>query len=454
MATITNRKENSSRFSDIGILSHPVLIGSVIAAMLLLISSVPVTVDSDKLYVLLTISSALMIGILFVIRQNLSEKAKSHITEKKEAVEAQKKSMANLSAIIENTDSSIYSLDANYRYIAFNQILFNNLKNLYGLEIKEGDHVFAFLEKLEQEEAKDLKGKYSRALNGETIKFEREFNIGDFKKVADFSIYPIWQNTTVIGLSCFTRDITNQKREEVRNKQMTADLIQRNKDLEQFSYIVSHNLRGPVANILGLSNIIREISLSPGEKEKTRDYLFDAVKQLDVVITDLNQTLDVRRNILETKEEINFSELVDGIKSGMHICMEKRKASVHTDFSDVKGMFSVRSYIQNVFYNLISNSLKYAQPGIPPVINIKSENKENTLFIYFSDNGLGIDLELCMDKLFGLYQRFHTGSDGKGMGLFMVKTQVEAMGGKISLTSAVNKGTTVVLEFPSFRAGN
>lgn len=436
MATFTNTKKTRNPVPNATIVFHPILLGSVLAAVALvvLIGELPVNhMDLDKLYILLTIVSALMLLMLFVISRNISTRIKSEV---------------NLHAILEHTDVSIYSLDTNYRYVAFNRTQSDHLKLAYGLEIKPGDHVFEFLKKLDPGEAEVWKNIYSKALKGETLKFEKEFMIHEQKRYISFSIYPMWRNSTVIGVSCFAQDITEQKMKDALKKLMTADLVQRNKDLEQFSYIVSHNLRGPVANILGLSNVIQTIALSETEKEKTRNYLFDAVKQLDVVIQDLNLTLDIKRNIHETKEHIIFSEAVNGVRSGMEACIEKRRAVIITNFEAAKGMYAIKSYIHSIFYNLISNSLKYAQPGVPPVIIIKSEIKNNKLCLLFSDNGLGIDLELCQDKIFGLYHRFHSEIDGKGLGLFMVKTQVEAMDGKIGLYSKVNQGTEFRIEFP------
>jgi signal transduction histidine kinase len=103
--------------------------------------------------------------------------------------------------------------------------------------------------------------------------------------------------------------------------------------------------------------------------------------------------------------------------------------------------------LYSVFYNLISNSIKYCQKGVSCIIAIKSKLEKNKLTLIFKDNGMGIDLEKKGDQVFGLYKRFHTNIDGKGVGLFMVKTQVEALGGKISITSGVNKGTTFKIEF-------
>jgi PAS domain S-box-containing protein len=132
------------------------------------------------------------------------------ITERKNAEEYFRVSQSNLKAIIENTDAAIYSLDKNLRYIAFNQLLKNSMKELYNLEIHPGYHVFNFLGKLDPEEAASWKRIYSKALKGETVKFEKEFHFNHVFSCVSFSVHPIWENQEVIGLSCFTLDITKQ----------------------------------------------------------------------------------------------------------------------------------------------------------------------------------------------------------------------------------------------------
>ena len=103
--------------------------------------------------------------------------------------------------------------------------------------------------------------------------------------------------------------------------------------------------------------------------------------------------------------------------------------------------------MHSVFYNLITNSIKYRRPHVCCVINIKSSLIENGIELLFSDNGIGIDLGQRSEEVFGLYKRFHTNIEGKGIGLFMVKTQVEAIKGKISVCSEVNKGTAFKIKF-------
>ncbi|MEO8174108.1 MAG: PAS domain S-box protein, partial [Sediminibacterium sp.] len=134
------------------------------------------------------------------------------ITEIFESRESLHKSQSNLKAIIENTDATIYSLDREFRYITFNGLLHDNLQKLYGLDIKPGDNVYDFLEKLNPSEAREWEATYSKALEGEIVKFERNFSIGNYQSYFDFSIHPIWENKKVIGLSCFANDITEQKK--------------------------------------------------------------------------------------------------------------------------------------------------------------------------------------------------------------------------------------------------
>ena len=236
-----------------------------------------------------------------------------------------------------------------------------------------------------------------------------------------------------------------------QNKQkekMTADLIQRNKDLEQFTYIISHNLRAPVANIIGLSYRLQKLDLADDIKKQIVSGLSTSVNKLDEVIRDLNDILKIRQKVDESKQLINLTQFASDIHLSIEKMVENENADIVWDFTGADEIVTIKSYLHSIFYNLISNSLKYRQPGIPPEIHISSQKLNNKIILLFKDNGLGIDLPKLSDQVFGLYKRFHTDrAEGKGMGLYMVKTQVEAMGGKITINSEVNKGTEFKIEF-------
>ena len=237
-----------------------------------------------------------------------------------------------------------------------------------------------------------------------------------------------------------------EKRETERTK-MIGDIVQRNKDLEQFSYIVSHNLRAPVANILGLVDVIQNIGLNRQEEIKTTRYLAIAARNLDNVIMDINTILDLKHNVNEKKEIVVFEELLSQIKFSLDDAITYKMVQITSNFSAVKGMVTLKSYLYSIFYNLITNSIKYKQPGVKPVIDIYSSILKDKIRIVFKDNGLGIDLKKNGKYFFGLYKRFHNHIDGKGMGLYMVKAQVESLGGTITVSSEVNIGTEFRIEF-------
>lgn len=243
------------------------------------------------------------------------------------------------------------------------------------------------------------------------------------------------------------QNITSKKIIEEDREEMIANIIQHSKNLEQFTSIVSHNLRSPVANIMGLANLLKD-NITVEDRAKCELLLFESSKQLDNVLRDLNKILQIRSEVNEYKEIIYLQQLVDLIEFSIQNIIAKESASITTDFNEIASLTSIKSYLYSIFYNLITNSIKFKSAGIPPSISIKSIKQKNTIKIIFKDNGEGIDLDKNKSNVFGLYKRFNTIKEGKGLGLFMVKTQVEALGGKISVSSKPQVGTEFTIEIP------
>lgn len=254
-------------------------------------------------------------------------------------------------------------------------------------------------------------------------------------------------NESVRGIVANYRDVTERKEAELNEAQMTRDLVQRNKDLEQFAYIVSHNLRGPVANILGISNILRQPGTRESDRAEALEGIFIATSKLDEVILDLNRILDTKKEVNNQREIVVFRDIVDSIAVGIESIIQRNNVTILTDFTRVSSILTIRSFLQSIFYNLITNSIKYKQPDVDLVIRITSTPQDDGVRLVFADNGMGIDMKTQGSKVFGLYRRFHPKhAEGKGMGLFMVKTQVESLGGNISIYSEVDKGTEFTID--------
>ena len=139
--------------------------------------------------------------------------------------------------------------------------------------------------------------------------------------------------------------------------------------------------------------------------------------------------------------------MVSDIKLSIGNIIKMENVMILADFHEANEIIAIKSYVYSIFYNLISNSIKYRRKDVQPVIIITSKMHERELELVFKDNGLGIDLDKRGDQVFGLYKRFHTFVEGKGMGLYLVKTQVETLGGVIGVKSEVNKGTEFIISF-------
>lgn len=265
-------------------------------------------------------------------------------------------------------------------------------------------------------------------------------------------VYSTWgveydKNKKPIRIYGILQDITERKLAEIERTKMVNDLTQRNKDLEQFSYIISHNLRAPVANIIGASGALSDPGLNKKEKGELSNGINESARKLDSVINDLNNILQVKLETHVAKEKVFFPELVEDVKISIKDLISNNSVEIKYDFTGINNFFTLKPYLYSIFYNLISNSVKYRRQQIPCIIKIKSSLVKNKIELIFTDNGMGIDLKKRGDQVFGLYKRFHTNIEGKGMGLFMVKAQVEALGGKISIKSTENKGTEFKIEF-------
>ncbi len=244
-------------------------------------------------------------------------------------------------------------------------------------------------------------------------------------------------------------DLRNHELEDIVEKR-TKDLIQYIQQLEQFAFISSHNLRAPIARILGLGNLLEMKGLR--DSETIHKALIGCARDLDTVIKDLNAVLDIRQNNQIELTQVMLSEEMQKVRSSLSYQIIANQALIHDDFSEVDQVKTFRPYLQSILMNLISNGLKYRRLDVSPVITIKTLYKDNFVCIQVSDNGMGIDLEKYSDKLFMMYKRFHNHVEGKGLGLYMVKTQIETMGGKIEIESEVNSGTTFHLYFKRERA--
>jgi signal transduction histidine kinase len=223
--------------------------------------------------------------------------------------------------------------------------------------------------------------------------------------------------------------------------QTNEELIRHNNDLLQFSYTVSHNLRGPVASLIGLVNLFDKKELK-GDHPVILQHLELSAERLDVTIKDLGSIIDMRNSVSKIKQRLEWATELEHIIILLKKEIEDQHVEIESDFSKAPTVYSIKPMVSSILYNLISNAIKYHSPNRKSKINIRTTQENDLVRLDVTDNGMGIDLDKFKDKVFGLYKRFHTHTEGKGLGLFLVKLQAETLGGRAEIKSKLNSGTT------------
>jgi len=252
-------------------------------------------------------------------------------------------------------------------------------------------------------------------------------------------------------------DITKRKEQaaELNKKNGELEMTQlrlaaKIKQLEELHNIIAHNLRGPANNMRMLVDMLKD---KPGEKADNGLELemSEIIKYLDDGSNSLLSSLNTLNDVVQIsmKKDIPFEncdvqKIIDNILGQMGTVVYEKSVQVTTDLS-IAVIKYPHVFLESIFYNLISNALKYTSKDRRPEITIRTYSIMDRITIAVKDNGLGIDLDKYGHKIFKLNQVFHTGHDSRGVGLYITKTQVESFGGNIQVNSTVNVGTEFIV---------
>lgn len=280
---------------------------------------------------------------------------------------------------------------------------------------------------------------------------------GELKnKAQDGTVY--WLDTTIVPFLdeygkpyqyiAIRYDISLLKAAEEKSINYSRALEFKNQQLVDFCNVVSHNLRAPLINISMLVDFIRE---SQGEEERNEvlGKIKPVVNHLLDVFNELVESLQIRQNTEIRNEEIDIKDCLKRNLIGFETQIKEYKVTIEFDLDKAPKIFFPQKYIDDILNNLLSNALKYRSPERSLYIKIKTEKVKNGILMSISDNGLGIDLDMHKNHIFKIRKTFHKHNNARGFGLFLIKTQIETMDGKIWVKSKVNEGTTFYVEFKS-----
>lgn len=237
------------------------------------------------------------------------------------------------------------------------------------------------------------------------------------------------------------------KRKEIELQEITKELRKKNNELEKFAYITSHNLRAPVVNLISLTELQQETNFSEEVQDEIRQNIHDCVRQLDNTLNDLIEIVASQSGKSAKSEDLDLKTELNIVIKTIDNQIRNSSAKIEVNFpKDIKVHFP-RHYLHSILVNLFTNAIKYKSTERNLVISLKTRESKDYIQLFFSDNGIGINLDKYGNKIFGLYQRFHSNIEGKGLGLYIIKSQIEAMDGKIEVDSLPDVGSTFCIYF-------
>ncbi len=241
-------------------------------------------------------------------------------------------------------------------------------------------------------------------------------------------------------------EINKRIESDDNTKKIFQELSKSYSSLEQFSFIVSHNMKSPLANIKGFLSLYDKEGVDIELNRKVIGYIENSTVSLDDTLSDLNYILRSQKKILDKREDILLKDLVNNIKISLATEIISSGIEVFEKYDEDLKLNSIRSILHSVFFNLVQNAIKFKRDNIKSTIIISVEQDSEQNIIKITDNGIGIDLQKNEDRIFNLYNRFNANIEGKGIGLYLVKNHLEMLGGTIEVASIINEGTVFSLK--------
>lgn len=325
--------------------------------------------------------------------------------------------------------------DEHYRIFELKKEIIKNLWEAFIIKIHPDDYLM-------------VKAQFKNAIENET-NFQFEFRIIcknksiKYIQVTGEVFRKLKHNTIFRGT---TQDITERKNAEEEINKSLIVVIEQNKRLVNFSYIVSHNLRSHTCNIQAILDFLT-ISDSEDEKKELMQHLQTSSNLLNETINNLNEVVSIQKNINLNTQSLNINYYINNVLEILNTQIASKKAVINNHIAADVTLFHNPAYLESILLNFISNAIKYAHRDRNLILAIDTYIENNYRVVTFTDNGIGIDLIKNGESLFGIFKTFHENPDARGIGLFITKSQIEALQGKVEAESELDKGTTFKVYF-------
>ncbi len=252
------------------------------------------------------------------------------------------------------------------------------------------------------------------------------------------SVDPKGQPMRIVGI-CM--DVTDIRLAEKEKAALLENVLRQNRELEDFAFVISHRLRSHSSKLSTVANVFKNPSANESlQKELIREVEKEA-HLLDETLKELTEVIGISDKKATEIEPLNLKSVIENSLDNLQSAIADCNADVEISIDENIKVYAVKNYLENIAFQLLHNALKFRTKEKRLMIKIIAEEGTGNVKFAVADNGIGIDLERHHNKLFGLYRKFHTHIEGKGIGLHLAKKQLELMGGKIEVQSMLNEGT-------------
>lgn len=384
----------------------------------------------------------------------------------KEAEERLRKLNNNLEKIVEKRTRELSRSDERFRLVSeatndavwdwnlvTNQIWWNDsYSSLFGYNHNEDDNgISSWYERIHEDDRERVINSLQHIINSGEKQWADEYKFrrkdGDYAHVYNRGYVVHNENGTPYRMLGSKVDLTHLKEVEDELRQSNENLRKINHDLDSFIYTASHDLKSPIANLEGLINLLKRL-LDGRLKEKERkllDMIDLSISKFNNTIKGLTEITKVQKDMEKSISKVSFARTLETVKEDIDYMVSESNAEIREDFK-VADITYNPSHLKSIFYNFLSNAIKYRSEERPLVINVSTRQSNKYVILSIQDNGLGMSKDQ-QQKLFSMFKRFHTHVEGTGIGLYIVKRIVENKKGMIQVESEEGKGTTFNIYF-------
>ena len=402
------------------------------------------------IFIYTLITGGILFSIAVVLNWGLRRQVLAQTSALRKENEERRKAEERLELAIEAAGLGVWELDMVNKKAHLNQPW---ILNQLGYEWDDSFQDLTYWDSLIHSEDKERIEKTNQEFiaSGESsnsVTYRVKTSNGDWRWLLSFrKVSHRDKNGNPTSITGMHLDIDAIKQKELELQEITKELLKKNSELEKFAYITSHNLRAPVVNLRSLTDMLYEGELPKELEIEVNGKIRQSVNQLDNTLNDLVDIVSSKSGVDAVKTDLHFHTEMNDVITSIEKQVTDSEAIIESDFSEVDMVNFPKRYLTSILINLFTNAIKYRSPNRRLIIRLKSQSNKDFTILTFTDNGSGINMDKFKNKVFGLYQRFHSNIDGKGLGLYITKSQIESMDGKIEVESIENEGTTFRLYF-------